>query len=259
MCRGLGCRSLFRRASVSVGRSRSLSPSTPTPAFGEGDVDFLALLTIANQQRLLANSSLVLHPAGTLAVRPGDPGRVFILQQGLVRCFWAVPDGRETTIAFVYPGNLIGATFLVPRTTRPKVPGSVTAQVVVNSALTFLDLQTVQSLVESEIEVVTAVATCLAARVRYDVTRLAVGCLGTIRERLAFDLLERSSQSQLSLGRLEARATQQGLADSIGSSREVVSRAMKELRADGIVESAPRVTRILDPMHLANVVRTFLA
>ena len=85
-----------------------------------------------------------------------------------------------------------------------------------------------------------------------------MGSLGNISERLAFDLLERASRSRLYLGRLDARATHQDLADSIGSSREVVGRALKELRAAGIVETTPGLTRVLDPIRLANIVRTYL-
>jgi CRP/FNR family transcriptional regulator len=229
-----------------------------TPDSGKWDVDFLSLLTLANQRRLLENSTQVVLAAGTLALRPGDSGGVFLLQRGLVRSYWTVPDGRETTIAFIYPGNLLGATYMVPRTAMPKVPGSVAAQLVVDSTLTCLDLGTVQRLMAREIEVVVAIATCLGARVRYDARRLAVGFLGSLRERLAFDLLERASRTQLSLGRLEAIATHQELADSIGSSREVVSRALKALRAERIIETAPGVTRVLDPMRLAIVVRAFV-
>jgi CRP-like cAMP-binding protein len=126
------------------------------------------------------------------------------------------------------------------------------------STLTFLDLETARSVASREIEVVSALATVLAAVARYSVRRSVVGSLGSIPERLAFDLLERASRSQLSLGRLDARGTHQDLADSIGSSREVVSRALKGLRTDGIVETAPGVTRGLDPIRLANIVRTLL-
>ncbi|HEY8803062.1 MAG TPA: helix-turn-helix domain-containing protein, partial [Candidatus Dormibacteraeota bacterium] len=73
----------------------------------------------------------------------------------------------------------------------------------------------------------------------------------------AFDLLERASRFQLSAGKLEARATQEALAASIGSSREVVSRALKTFRDAGIVETAPGMTRVLHPVRLAEMVRTF--
>ncbi|HZK75065.1 MAG TPA: helix-turn-helix domain-containing protein [Clostridia bacterium] len=87
---------------------------------------------------------------------------------------------------------------------------------------------------------------------------IAVRSLGNISERLAFDLLERACRSQLAVGRLEARATHQDLAGSIGSSREVVSRALKGLRDDGIVETAPGMTRVLDSVRLAQIVRTLV-
>ena len=48
------------------------------------------------------------------------------------------------------------------------------------------------------------------------------------------------------------------LTGSIGSSREVVSRAMRQLREAEIVESAPGMTRVLDPVRLADIVRTFV-
>lgn len=172
--------------------------------------------------------------------------------------FWAIPDGREATVAFIRPGNMVGGRNLVPGTPIMRGPSLVSAQVVVDSTLLVLDLQNVRRLAAKEIEVVTAIATHLAARVRYDLRMIAVRSLGNIPERLAFDLLERASRSQLAVGRLEARATHEDLASSIGSSREVVSRALKALREAEIVESAPGLTRVLDPVRLAEIVRTFV-
>lgn len=231
-----------------------------TRAFADEYVDFLGLLSKANQRSVLENSKQMEYRAGSVAVAPGDFGRTFLLRRGLVRTYWTVPDGRETTIAFIYPGNLAGAPLLVPSAAGMwGLPGSVAAQIVVDSTLTVLDLETVRRVAVREIEVVTAIATCLAARVVYDIRKLAVGSLGNIPERLAMDLLERATRTQLSHGRLEARATQQDLADSIGSSREVVSRTLKVLRGDKIVETAPGLTRILDPIRLATTVSTYVA
>jgi CRP/FNR family transcriptional regulator, cyclic AMP receptor protein len=231
-----------------------------TWAFAEENFDFLALLTNANQRSLLEKSKQTSYPAGSVAVAQGDLGRAFLLRRGLVRIYWTAPDGRETTITFMYPGDLVGAPLLVPGPAGTwGFPGSVAAQIVVDSTLTFLDLETVRRLAAREIEVVTAIASCLAARVVRDIRKVAVGSLGNVPERLAVDLLERATRTQLSQGRLEAKATHQELADSIGSSREVVSRALKALRAQKIVETGPRLTRILDPVRLAMTVRTYVA
>jgi CRP-like cAMP-binding protein len=82
--------------------------------------------------------------------------------------------------------------------------------------------------------------------------------LGTIQERVAYDLLDRACQSQLVVGRLEVRATHSDLADSIGSSREVVSRTVRDLRAAGIVETAPGMVRVIEPIRLSAIVRGFV-
>ncbi len=97
-----------------------------------------------------------------------------------------------------------------------------------------------------------------ASRVRDAYRLIAVRSLGNIRERVAYDLLDRAAQSQLVVGRLEVIATQADLADSIGSSREVMSRALRDMRAEGIVETAPGLIRVLDPERLAAIVRAFV-
>jgi CRP-like cAMP-binding protein len=81
--------------------------------------------------------------------------------------------------------------------------------------------------------------------------------VGDIRQRLAYDLLDRACRSQLEVGRLEARATQADLADSIGSAREVVGRTLGRLREERIIETTPGVVRVLDPLRLADIVRAF--
>jgi hypothetical protein len=37
-----------------------------------------------------------------------------------------------------------------------------------------------------------------------------------------------------------------------------VSRALRDLRAAGIVEGAPGMVRVIDPIHLATIVRAFV-
>jgi DNA-binding transcriptional regulator LsrR (DeoR family) len=49
------------------------------------------------------------------------------------------------------------------------------------------------------------------------------------------------------------RATQQQLADSIGSVREVVARALRKLRDDRIITTAPNSVRVVDVRRLENI------
>jgi CRP-like cAMP-binding protein len=75
---------------------------------------------------------------------------------------------------------------------------------------------------------------------------------------VAYDLLDRACQCQLVRAKLEVRATHADLADSIGSSREVVSRTLRDFRAAGIVETAPGMVRVIQPQRLSAIVRGFV-
>jgi CRP/FNR family cyclic AMP-dependent transcriptional regulator len=215
-------------------------------------VDFLSLLGAANRQRLLQGSTRVVQPAGTIALRPKGPAMTYLVESGLGRAFWSLPDGRQTTVAIVRPKELVGATVSIGYSPW------LFMQTITESTLVTLNTEVVRTMAATELEMSAAISLDLAMRIRDAYRLIAVRSLGNIRERVAYDLLDRAAQSQLVVGRLEVTATQADLADSIGSSREVMSRALRDLRAEGIVETAPGLIRVLDPERLAAIVRAFV-
>ena len=221
------------------------------PNFPDEDVDFLSLLGDSNRRRILDGSTRTDYRAGTIASRPDSPPSVFVIEHGLARGYSSLPDGRQATVGFIHEKELVGALTIVSRPLR------VFVQIVADSTVTCLDPEIVRTLAAGELEVSAALAVRLAAYVRNAARLIAVRSLGNIRERLAYDLLERACRSQLAVGRLEVKATQSDLADSIGSAREVISRALSALRAEGIVETAPGTIRVILPMRLADIVRAF--
>jgi CRP/FNR family transcriptional regulator, cyclic AMP receptor protein len=216
------------------------------------EVDFLSLLSGVNRRRLLEGSTRTVYPAGTIVVRPEGPPIGFLLERGLARAYWNLPDGRQATINFVHPNELFGGAAMLGNSPWTFM------QVITESTLTSLDMNLARGLAETEIEVAAAINAHLAMRVRQAYRLIAIRSLGNIRERVAYDLLDRASRLLLDRGRLEVLATQADLADSIGSSREVMSRALRDLRVEGIVETAPGVVRVLNPERLAGIVRTFV-
>jgi glyoxylase-like metal-dependent hydrolase (beta-lactamase superfamily II) len=73
---------------------------------------------------------------------------------------------------------------------------------------------------------------------------------GSVRQRVAAHLLDLASDRQRPGGRLVARVSQQELADAAGSVREVVARALRDLRVAEIVATAADSVVILDPARL---------
>jgi CRP/FNR family transcriptional regulator len=170
----------------------------------------------------------------------------------LARAYWSLADGRQTTVAILRSNELVGGTTLTGL-----APSSF-VQLLTASTLISLDLEAVRDLAASELEVATAISRVIAMRLLDAVQLIAVCSLGNIRQRVAYDLLNRASQSEFFVGRLDVKATQEELADSVGSSREVMSRALRGLRMEGIVETAPGIIRVLDPARLASIVRPFV-
>jgi CRP/FNR family transcriptional regulator len=251
--RNMAPTSALRLVDQSFDRNVDGKPADDWPwAMKDAGTDFLSLLSATNRSRILEGSRRAHYPAGAIVIRPGGPRRMFLVERGLARCYWSVPDGRQATIAFVHPKELVCAATAAGHSSCTFV------QVITESTLTMLDQEPLQQLAAKEIEVAAAISKHLSMRLRTAHRLVAARSLGSIRERVAYDLLDRASQSQLVVGRLEVNATQADLADSIGSSREVISRALTSLRAKGIVETAPGVVRILSPTALASIVSAFV-
>lgn len=215
------------------------------------DVPFMSLISKTNQARLLEGSTMAVYSAGTVIFDPSSPDRLFLLEHGLVRAYTTVPDGRQASIVFFHSGELVGTTAIVSH------PPRLFVQIVTESTMRALVLEEVRKLVRTNNEVLAAVALNLAERLRSAGKMIAVRSLGDISQRLAYDLLERACRSQVEVGRLEVKATHTDLADSIGSAREVVGRALSRLREERIIETAPGLVRVLDPQRLAGIVHAF--
>ena len=221
------------------------------PGFEKDEVDFLSLLSEDNRRRALEGSTRAEYPPGAIAYHPEMPPRAFLLDRGLARAYVGVPDGRQATCTYFHSNELIGGTTIVSH------PPRILVQVIVKSTLICLDLPMLRKLAVTENQVTGAIAVHLAALVRSAFRLIAVRSLGDIRQRLAYDLLDRACRSQLEVGRLEARATHADLADSIGSAREVVGRALAVMREAGLVETSPGLVRVIDPLRVAAIVRAF--
>jgi CRP/FNR family cyclic AMP-dependent transcriptional regulator len=216
------------------------------------ETNFLSLLSDSNRRRLVAGSKRTDYRAGDVPHYAGGSQSAVIVEHGLVRVFWNDPDGKQATTAFISGGELVGGTTLMGEQWA-----GASVQAVVDTTLLWLDVEAARRAAATEIDVSSAVATHLAAQVKNLSTTIAVRSLGSVSQRLAFDILERACRRQLESRRLEARATHSDLAYSIGSSREVVSRVLKDLRVAGIVETLPGMVRVIDPARLAGIVRGF--
>jgi len=214
------------------------------PVVDPSSVSFLDRMPRQSREQVLVNSSKIRYPAGTIAYQAGDADRADILEKGLARLYLTSAEGRQTTIRYVHPGELMGGLLVMGGV----FDGSV--QMIVDSTVIHLDLLAVRRRVDVDPAVGNALAADLAQRYSHCVRTIALHAFGSVAQRVAFDILDRACRTQLSAGHLEAAASQQEIADGIGSVRPVVAKAMTVIRARRLVDTAHRRVRIIDPAGL---------
>jgi CRP/FNR family transcriptional regulator, cyclic AMP receptor protein len=206
----------------------------------------LSSLPEATLVELTHDAALLRVAAGSAIHRDGDTAaHLEVVVSGLIRVFLSAPDGRSLTVRYCRPGQIMGAlslfsdSFSMPATTQALVDSQVLA----------LRPVTVRQLAERDPQVALALLHELSERAGAFVAEISRGVFSTVRQRLCRHLLDLASEAQ-SGRELHVDATQQELAEAVGSVREVVVRTLRELRAEGIVQTDRRGVRVLEPAKL---------
>ncbi|HEX6547884.1 MAG TPA: Crp/Fnr family transcriptional regulator [Candidatus Dormibacteraeota bacterium] len=222
----------------------------PGATSSEYTSDFLAAMPADITAQLMERGTEVHLPAGSVFYRPGDQPRVDVVLRGLIRAYFVHPSGRETTVNFVAEGDVAGLTTMFGD--QP----NLFAEAVIPTSIIALDPGLLASLAEEDTTVARTVARHLARALRRVAYLVSLRTLGSIRQRLAFDLLERARRT--SDGQVTVFAvTHAELAASLGSSREVVSREIAALRRQGLIRTWPGGLEIVSVERLAAVVAGF--
>lgn len=197
---------------------------------------------------LLAASRRFDVPAGSTVRRVGDAGpHLELVVGGFVRVFMMAPDGRTVTVRYLRRGALAGVASLFTR--GFSMPGSI--QAVLDSTLLAFDPMVVRGLAERDLGVARGLLAELSERVLSFAAEIPGNAFTTVRQRVARHLLDLATEQQQEGHDLVAQVSQQALADSVGSVREVVVRVLRELREDGAIRTSRAGITILRPADLA--------
>src|SRR5437762_14218091 len=74
---------------------------------------FLADLPAELVGRLRAEGERADYPAGTTVYRAGDDPRAALVVRGLIRVYLSSPGGRQVTVRYARPGDVLGIAVLV--------------------------------------------------------------------------------------------------------------------------------------------------
>jgi CRP/FNR family transcriptional regulator len=204
-----------------------------------GDLDLATLLMV------LGTASLVHAPRGTVIEYPGMP-RIAFLLEGNMRVFITSPDGHQLTVRYARSGSLVG--------TRARLAGrdvAVMAQALTDTTLIEIDSRTFDALKRTNTSFNHALSGELTRRLEDVYRAFAMSSFGTIRERLAAHLLDAAEPAVD--GGFVAPMTHRELAEALGSAREVVSRALRDLQSEGAIGSARGGVQIANLSHLVAI------
>jgi CRP/FNR family transcriptional regulator len=205
---------------------------------------FLAKLPAEVVGRLRAEGERADYPAGTTVYRAGSYPRAALVVRGLIRVYLASAEGRQVTVRYARPGDVLGIAVLVGG------PAGVGVQAVEPSGLFRISSRTLTAAARRDPRVSWAIAEELNRRLYDTLEQTAVNAFGSVRQRVAGHLLDLASAQQHPAARLVAHVSQQELADAVGSVREVVARALRDFRVAGIVATTADSVVILDAAQL---------
>jgi CRP/FNR family cyclic AMP-dependent transcriptional regulator len=206
---------------------------------------FLFALPRSAADRLLAEAIRINLPAGALIYRDEESPRLIVVVTGLLRVFLTSPDGRQVTVRYARSGDVAGLALVIGG------PAPMSIQAMTSSLIVALRVDTLRAQLASDSGVARACAEELTRQLYRLLDDISEQAFLPVRQRLVHQLLLLASRGP---GRhLVVRASQQELADAIGSVREVVTRSLHELHEEGLVLVTRDGIRLLDPMRLSDV------
>lgn len=190
------------------------------------------------------------HGQGELLFSEGDPCRgLYIIESGKLRIFKSSPNGREQVLAVEGPG---GSVAELPVFDGGPYPASVST--VEDSQILFVSRQDLRSFCLQHPEVALKMLAVVGARLRRLVGIIEELSFTTVRQRLVAALvrLAQATGKQTDRGiEFELAGTHQEMAHQLGTVRELVSRNLMRLQAEGLLEVEARSIVVRDMSGLS--------
>jgi CRP/FNR family transcriptional regulator len=208
--------------------------------------DFLSALPKDAAERLLTGAIKISVPAGGLVYREEETPRVIVVIDGLLRVFLRSADGRQVTVRYARRGGVAGLPLVLGG------PGPMSIQAMTSASVAALRVDTLRSMLASDPAVARVCAEELTRQLYLALDDLSEQAFLSVRQRIIRHLLDLATRGSGTL--LIVRATQQELADAVGSVREVVTRTLRHLRKEGMLETHRDEIVLLDPVALSEQV-----
>lgn len=194
------------------------------------NIPFFAPLDDAALERVTAMTVVRKYNRGDIILLEGDTsGALHYVHTGLVKVFKTSPEGKEQVLRLIAAGYTFND---VPALDGGPNPASAAA--VEASEIYLIRHLELRELIATRPEVALAVVKSLAGALRHLVVLVEDLSLRHVTARVAKLLLDQERSRESSRHRYHL--TQQEMAAMVGTAREVVGRALKELEVAGAIE-----------------------
>jgi CRP/FNR family transcriptional regulator len=208
---------------------------------------FLSELSARGRSRLLGATRHVKLPPYAKVIERGDEvAGVYLVEAGALRIYYVSSEGREGTLYWVDPGQscIIALNCLFARLPYPAWVETDQAETEV--AIISGDVYRELYLAEPALQHFTFAT--LSTRLFELMTLLQETASFGLEQRVAAFLLRRSGSGHV------LETTHEQVAHHLGSSREVVSRVLRNLARSGAIRLSPRAVAIVDADKLRSAV-----
>jgi CRP-like cAMP-binding protein len=210
---------------------------TKVPLFSglsEGELSFLLERVVSKK-----------YSSGEMVFSEGEPcGGLFVVESGSVRIFKSSAAGREQVLSIEGPGGSIAE---LPVFDGGNYPASVIA--IEDTVLLFVSRQDFQALCLAHPQVSLKVLKVVGGRLRRLVGIIEELSFTTVRHRLGAYLLRMAKQEGRKVPQgveITLPTNNQELAAQIGTVRELVSRNLSRLQAEGLISIDGRTLVLRD-------------
>jgi CRP-like cAMP-binding protein len=188
-------------------------------------------------------------PKGSVIVFEDDPGdALYLVARGQVKVVLIGEDGREVILSVLGEGNFFGEMSLID-----EKPRSATVIAMVDSIVLVLRREDFQARLRTSPEIAIALLRELSRRLRRADEKIGSLVLLDVNGRLA-DLILRLAEEEGG-DRITKKLTHNVLAQMIGSSRETVSRTMRDFTERELVQVTRKEITILNRPLLERAAR----
>ncbi len=235
-----------------------MTHSSPSRSFTEkigllSEVALFAGLSETDMQAIGHATTMTHCSRGQQIMAPDDPpDRIHIIKKGRVRVYRMSPEGKQLTLDIYEKGTILGDMDLLGQDPLPEAY----AEALDDGVVCTITPDELKRLIERYPSVGLNIIRHLSGRLQSAERELEAMAYQRVDQRLARKLLDLGQRFGISTARgtlIQARLTQQELAEMIGTTRETLAHTLGDFRRSGLLEASRHNVVIRDAERLADI------